>query len=200
MSEVARVYEIDYDVDRYQAISVDGDDQFTAAWRRSLGLEPGKSIMDRWTVPPLYVDRPKLLRPDIFYFVNLAITMILSKHAIEEVGHLAAMSGELLPMPFEGEVLQVLNVTEVINCLDHERTVWNEVGTAEVPAFHPHRIAEVPVFRIPENNSAVLYCWEGLGEEALEFKTAVESAGLTGLKFTEVWNTEAGGIPRKWEW
>ena len=33
-----------------------------------------------------------------------------------------------------------------------------------------------------------------------QFKMAVESAGLTGLKIVEVWNTQEGGIPRKWEW
>jgi hypothetical protein len=199
-NKIARVFEIDYDVNRFQVLLVDGDDEFIGNWRRGLRLESGASIRDSWTVPPLYVDRPRLPSPDISCLLSLGEVMVLSQRAFDEIGHLAAMSGELLPLPFEDKDLQALNVTEVMNYVDHQRTVWNEVGGADVVAFHPHRFQEVPIFRIPENNSARLYCWQGLGDEALEFKTAVESAGLTGLKFVEAWNTEEGGIPRKWEW
>ena len=136
MTEIGRVFQIGYDVNHYQALLVDGDDQFSWQWRASLRMEPGASIRDRWNPPPLYIDRPKLLRPDIFYFVNLGLCMVLSERALNAVGHLTAMSGELLPLPFEEESLQTLNVTEVINCLDRDKTIWNEVGVAEVPAFH----------------------------------------------------------------
>jgi hypothetical protein len=32
------------------------------------------------------------------------------------------MAGELLPLPYRGEEYTIVNVTECINCLDHEAT------------------------------------------------------------------------------
>ncbi len=192
-----RVFEIDFDVSRYQVLLVDGSDEFAFPYLDTMAFLEGR-LGNAWKPPPVYVDKPLLKRPDIFHLVG-ATGMVFGPRALAELERFALWVGELLPLPFESEVLQLLNVVEVINCLDEDSTVFDG-GRATVLEFHAHRIAEAPIFRIPQNQSTQLFCHEGVAEPYWEFKAAVELAGLEGLTFTEVWNDQDGGFERKPRW
>ncbi len=46
-----------------------------------------------------------------------------------------------------------------------------------------------PVFRIASQDPAHLYCVDGLGDEAVQFKRCYEANGFVGLAFEEVWRS-----------
>lgn len=179
---------------RFHTFLIDGDDDFSDPWR-DLMSSPN-SVLQRWSPPPLYADKPTLPRPDFVHFWD-GLGPVLAATVPDDVQDLLAISGEALPVDVEGERLSYLHVTEVLNVLDRDASVW-EGGAARVLEFHAHRFYEVPLFRIPENNSAQIFCLEGFGE--FELKTLVEERGLTGLRFVEVWNSVAGGVYEEPRW
>ena len=191
-----RVFEVDFDVseDHFQTLLIDGDDDFSRPWF-SLISSPN-SVWQQWRPPPLYADRPTRPRPD-FVLLWGGLGPVLAATVPQDLRDLLAISGELLPVDVEGERLSYLHVTEVLNVLDRDASVW-EGGAARVLEFHAHRFYEVPLFRIPENNSAQVFCLEGFGE--FQFKTMVEERGLTGLRFVEAWNSVVGGIRKEPRW
>lgn len=192
-----RVFQIRFELSNYQAVLIDGDDQFSSPYFRVMDFQVGR-VSDSWNPPPIYVDKPKLKRPDIFHLVG-AVGLVLTPRALDHLDRFALWVGELLPLPFRGEMLQLLNVLQVYDCLNLERTVF-EGGEATVFEFHAHRLPEAPIFRLPQNRSGQLFCHEGVGEPVWEFKSTVENAGLEGLSFDEVWNDRDGGIERKPRW
>jgi len=198
MAQTMRVFQISFDVDTYQALLVDGDDDFSFPFFKSMQFKDGP-VGDAWTPPPVYVDRPRLVRPDIFHLVG-AVGMVFGPRALVELDRFISRAGELLPIPFGEEVLGLLNVVEVIDCLDQDRTVFHGGGAATVLEFHAHRLSETPIFRIPQNQASQLFCHQGVSEPYWDFNTAVDQADLNGLVFTEVWNSEHGGLERSPRW
>jgi hypothetical protein len=106
-----------------------------------------------------------------------------------------ATAGELLPLPYEGEVYTLLNITECINCLDHEQTEWiygkstgARIGIKKY-VFHQERFSESDLFKIPETCTSEVLVVEGLKDIRDGFKYAVEASGLQGLIFELVWKS-----------
>ena len=105
-------------------------------------------------------------------------------------------SAESVQLPFENEQFALLNVTACVNCLDQDRTEW-ELGKStgkririEKYAFHYDRLPESSVFKIPETRRGEILCYEGVKDPEDELKPYVESHGITGLKFTELWASD----------
>jgi hypothetical protein len=101
-----------------------------------------------------------------------------------------------LPLPFANEDLHVVNVTECINVLDQDRTRWTVGATSgrrlsiESYAFHPDRLTETPLFKIPETAKTEIYTAAGLRNSNDEFKGRAEKFDLKGLIFEEIWSNE----------
>ncbi|MGA3081903.1 MAG: YwqG family protein [Terracidiphilus sp.] len=102
---------------------------------------------------------------------------------------------EILPIePFRGVAYYFVNVLKVVDCLDRERT--NLRGTGRVPfgnpiyQFFPEKLTDSTLFRA--KGVSPLFTVVGRPGAEVEFKTVVEQAGLTGLKFEEVWSD---GVP-----
>lgn len=49
---------------------------------------------------------------------------------------------------------------------------------------------ETTLFKIPDFNSYDIFVLEGNNDFEMEFREAVDAAGLKGLIFTEVWSDE----------
>jgi hypothetical protein len=104
------------------------------------------------------------------------------------------MAGDLLPLPYEDQEYTILNVTECINCLDHEASEWRHspfTGQRISPlryVFHPDRFSESTLFKIPETRRAEILVVEGLHDPEAEFRYAVEQGNLKGLIFEELWS------------
>jgi len=130
MNPKIEVFELDYDVNRYQALLVDG----------SLDGVPrlnGKPLSDSWTPPALYSDKPLLAEPLLWYTIVLGACFAIREASRDLLELYLTIAGELLPANVEGEPFLIENVTAVINCLDRDNTVrktpgWS-TGTSSMP-------------------------------------------------------------------
>lgn len=192
------VYRIKNDIERFQSIYIDDD-----KWQGdllSLVTFDAHPRLDKWFAPPVYVLHPKLNRGNFFSLELAAGFVVADGKASQELEDMFEMSGELLPIPYEEEMLHVVNVTECINVLDQEKTKWHVLQNSatkiyiESFAFHASRFTETPLFKIPETCKTEIYTIERCGDPECEFKARVEQAGLTGLIFQKVWSDEGEPI------
>jgi hypothetical protein len=106
------------------------------------------------------------------------------------VGVLRSMlggDGELLPLDCPGADLKVLNVLQVVDALDLERSKLvrfpstGQIMTVESHVFHAERLDGVKVFKVPEllrTEAFVTY----------EVVNLIQSVGLKGVGFRLVWD------------
>lgn len=183
-----KVYRVQNDVNRYQYFLP----QYEEDWDRL--VMDGTPKSDIWTPPPVYVYKPRHKSGDFYQFG--AGMLITNPQATEVLRTHLEMAGELLPLPFEGQIFNVLNVTECINCLDQDKTQWTygESGKTRVEiteyVFHPNRFSESPLFKIPETCRGEVLLVEGLYDPEDEFRYVVEQHGLEGLVFEELWSSD----------
>lgn len=185
-----KIYRIVADVNQYQGFSVDGDQ----VWQGDTLTFDCTPKSSKWAAPSVYVLHPKLRRGNFF---NLCPgTLVLDGQATDVLRDMLEMSGEMLPLSCKGEQFTVLNVTDCVNVLDETKTKWvygKSTGARiriERYAFHPGRLTETPLFKIPETCKSEILTFEGLKDPDDEFKPRVERLGLKGLIFEEVWDSE----------
>jgi hypothetical protein len=183
-----KVYRLRSDVNHYRYFLPEREED-------ALALEMDCTPKEEtWVPPPVFIYEPMLKAGDFYQFEGSKL--ITTLRATEVLEEFLEMAGELLPLPYGGEVYTVLNVLECINCLDHERTQWRlgpDTGEKLGPrqyAFHPDRFSESPLFKIPETCRSQILLVEGLRDPEEEFRYVVENAGLNGLVFEELWDSE----------
>lgn len=182
-----KVYRVRNNVSRFQYFLTEREEDI-------LSLKTDcSSKANTWQPPSVFIFKPRHKRGDFFHF-NSDI-LIANQKAIEVLQTFFEMSGELLPLPYKGDVYTLLNVTMCIDCLDHEKTVWlvdEATNTKILPkkyAFHKDRFVSSPIFKIPETDRGeVLIVDRDQGDE--EFRKSVESAQLQGLIFEELWSDQ----------
>ena len=115
----------------------------------------------------------------------------------KKVHHFLDPAGELLPLLYDGEKFWLFNCTECINAVNRDASEWyinpdtNKRAWVTKWAFHPERFTQ-SVFSVPELSCSGILVSEECGDPKFEFKAFVESEGLTGLVFKELWDSEAG--------
>lgn len=144
-----------------------------------------------WFPPPVFVYQPLHQKGDFYNYNSSAL--ITNPKATQALYRYLEMAGELLPLPHNGEVFTMLNVTECINCLNQQKTEWvqsKEKGDnlwIKKYVFHTDRFSESDIFKLPETCKSETLVVEGLKDPKDEFRYIVESAGLLGLLFEEIW-------------
>jgi hypothetical protein len=180
-----KVYRLKNDVNHYQYfLPADRGDLMALA----TNCRPRAAT---WSPPEVFVYMP-LLEAGDFYQFGVG-TLIASPRATEVLRGFFQESGELLPLPFEGQEYTVHNITLCINCLDQQRSTWLKTAEGEriYPTeyvFHPDRFADSALFKIPETHLREVLVVEGLRDPEDEFRAVVERAGLKGLIFQEIWS------------
>jgi hypothetical protein len=183
-----RVFRIGQDCNRYRCFfELDPDSHVLDS--ASIGV----SLADVWVPPPVYLEFPKLKVGDFLQMSDSYI--VASRKATNLLLSLFQMAGELLPLPYEDEIYTVLNVTEVVDCLDPEKTIWADTGPFkmefETMVFVPERLSKSPIFKIPERDTDDIFVTEGLLDPHNEFREIVRRERLKGLNFEEVWSSES---------
>ncbi len=142
------------------------------------------SRAETWSPPEVFLYAPYLLRGDFFHFDPAS--PIVSALAFEEFGYHLRCAGELLPLAYEGDWYSVVNTLNCVNCLDNKKTVWTmKAGQRLWPqmyAFHPDRLPESRLFKIPETYRFETLLWEDGSEE--ESIPELLTQRLTGCKLT----------------
>jgi hypothetical protein len=184
-----KVYRVDADVNNYQSFRLEDDALLLS---EMLDFD-GTSKAGIWKPPAVYILEPKLKVgnfPELF----AKAALVVDEAALAALYGLLEWSGELLPLPHEGNLYHVVNVMGCYNILDRHRTKWRyEKGRPPIDTyvFHRNRMKETPLFKIPETcRSEILTC-EGLNDPEHEFKGRVEQLGLKGLIFEELWSSES---------
>lgn len=186
-----KVYRVIADVNHHQSLALKDE----RIWDGDLLTFDCRQKRAAWKAPEVYVLRPTLRRGSFFHLCPGAL--VIDAVAAAQLEEFLEMSGELLALPHEGDVLKVLNVTECVNALDEQRTTWVRGATSgakiriERYAFFPERLMEVPLFKIPETAKSEILTVEGMKDPEDEFKFNVESLGLAGLAFEELWDSDA---------
>jgi len=154
-----------------------------------------------WRTLAVFSFKPKLMAGDFWGFEMLRSTWATTAPATEKLREFLVMAGQFLPVAFESNEFSVINVTECINCLDTTNTEWIHEKSSGRPiriakyAFHPDRMSESSIFKIPETAKSEILCYEGLKDSADEFKGFVEANHMTGIRFEEVWPTDRSQSP-----
>lgn len=185
-----KVHEVRHDANNFKSLLFE---KGILEYKHPLLKFDGECVAAQWSPPGVWCPSPRKKTGD-FWGIGSSCVPAVTLAAYPVIQTHVEMSGEALPVTFEGVELLILNVTEVNNCLDHEMCKWRDDGGRKrlnIDAgyhFCPERFTESSLFRLPETcRSARIYCVERSGDPEEDFKAAVETAGLTGLKFTQVW-------------
>jgi len=143
-----------------------------------------------WKSPSVieYADsrsRSKKKRPVADVATPGAGALVLSQRAVDALGEFLGRFGQLLLVQTAGgdEFRHFYNVTNVVRCVDVERSDKDATGAITTEAFYDINVPREPaVFKDPLTASTRLYT-NDLGRELLE--RLARDAGLTGLECGE---------------
>jgi hypothetical protein len=139
-----------------------------------------------WAVPPrikpFIEKRRKKAKPraDLSYLIAGSIT--LNEKAYQALKDFLLPFGQLLELNCEGGIEYYYNVTNLVPCIDYERSV--KTGTSVIKAvFLPDAVPEAPlIFKDPYTAGTRIYLNQA-GKE--KFEKLCADAGLFGARFVE---------------
>jgi hypothetical protein len=187
-----KVYRVMPDVNNFQKLFPDDD----KVWQTQTLLFDGTPRGPAWQAPRVSVLEPLLAKGSFLSLTSGAL--VVDATACMAILGLLEACAELLPLPYKDETLQIVNVTRCVNVLDEDHTKWvlgKSTGQRiriEKYAFKRSRLTEAPLFKIPETRRGEILTVEGLKDPEDEFKFNVESKGLSGLLFQELWDSSPG--------
>jgi hypothetical protein len=114
---------------------------------------------------------------------------LISERAMLELKSFSQNKIQFLPVTYNGnQTLYLINVIEVIDCLDRERSIIKrsyegKIITVKKHEFIKERLENADIFKIPEAINFTIYVSDNV-------KKFIEESGLIGFEFTEVWNSD----------
>lgn len=157
----------------FQSLTADPDESFRLA--RLIG----RRLWAEWTAPAVRTTRR--VKSPLSDFPHFWPTIpVFSERALAAVSPLLGDRVEALPFAVEGQSLYLINVLDVVDCLDAEQsTICRNIATGHIESvvrytFHPERVAGHHLFRIPQTAEL-----EVLVSSA--FRDAVRANELTGF-------------------
>ena len=177
-----KVFRLTTQVNRYQVFAPVSDE---AVFRLRTD---GETMEASWQPPAVFLTPPSRPRGD--FLCGFYETMITSPRATVALLAQLQAAGEVLPLPFEGETYALLNVTNVVDCLDLERAVTYPYVKSYV--FKPDVLAELPspIFKIPQTVRSEILVVEGLRNYGVHFQALISHHGLKGAMVSELWSDE----------
>ncbi len=139
-------------------------------------MAKGKPLNERWAPQEVYTYKKGKKRD--FPHLRSGFPIFIPK-VIEVVHDLIDKKVELLPLLHEELELYLGNVTEIVDCLDVEKSNPRYYEFS----FRNERIAgNETIFKIPERIHADVFVTDAFRDRVLQAK-------LKGFEFTEVWDT-----------
>jgi hypothetical protein len=156
-----------------------------------LGL--GVAYANAWRpIPAHQLKKPRKRLPEElcdFTAVAAAVDVpVLSVRAKQVVEPLLGDKAQWLPLAFEEREYWLLNLLNLVDALDEERSVIRRLPTnpdamtVKAYALRPEAVAQQWIFKVPQAPFDVLV--------TERFRSLVEDNGLTGLYFQPVWDGE----------
>jgi hypothetical protein len=183
-------FELESDPDRFQSFLLE---DVSVADRYEFD---GRPLSKLWRPPAVYSYRPRLPEGDFWDFGGGAFGTVvfavrpeaLDRHQLRQ--YLVSV-GELLPLPYGEREFAVWNLTECIDALDADASVWlhyddGERFRVESPRFRPDRLGW-NIFKVPEMPESIFAWVDDRSERQQLFKHRVEDDRLTGVIFRELY-------------
>jgi hypothetical protein len=179
-----KIFRVSADVERFQTIMPEDD----LLWESDVLRFDGKKKGNSWKAPSFFIFNPIKEYGNFFYLST--DVLVFDEKALDILGDLFEMAGEILEFELSGQPLFLLNVTECCNSLDHEKTTWSldpqsgkRIRIKEY-AFHADRFCESSIFKIPETRQAEVLTYSEVKDTADEFISRYQESSLTGLEFS----------------
>jgi hypothetical protein len=188
MLQPMKVYKIETD-DHYQRFVYDGDEERDVSpWGMGGAmLFDGFQKDSSWICPPLRIyDAHKPLGE--FFYVGPGC-LGCGERALECMRTELELAGQLLPFEADRVRGALLNIDQVVNCLDHEATEWVYGKTTGLPVrckkyvFAISHLPESTLFKIPAQVKGTVFTHLGHGDLEDSFIFKVREHKLTGLNF-----------------
>jgi hypothetical protein len=145
----------------------------------------GTTIMNCWE--PVQVDvYDKIKRSDTPTFNS---GPVLSERGVAILKDLICGSAEILPLKYKREQYYVLNVTNILDCIDYSKAQYIPFSSSGRPmvftnyAFKYEAVKNEHIFKIIEHPKSNVFVSD-------YFRNRVIESGLVGFRFEEVWNSE----------
>lgn len=173
------VYRVTADVNHFKSLHTDSFFVEFDGTRKALS----------WKVPVVYSLHPLRDEGDVWGCWFGGEVFAVNERAQEILRPFLDQSAEELPVRMKGQKLKVVNVVEVVNCLDAKKSKTTKDLPHDIQkyVFHRQRFT-FSLFKIPEQRLTHIFCVEGLNDPEHEFKGSVEANGLRGLRFDKVWS------------
>ena len=182
-----KVYEIQADITKCQLIQRDDHNEL-----HDFRCE---KIADKWIDTDWYIYNP--LDPKTHFYCSPGATLVFDQYIREsDLGDLLEMSGEVLSVEIDGGKYYFLNIIGCLNALDKTKTTYQyyedgmKSSVIDQYVFYPQRIGGNPLFKTVETCWFQVLCYEGICDPWDEFKGRYEEMELTGLMFTEIFNSD----------
>jgi len=149
--------------------------------------------IDSWTTPTLFIADPRQPIANFYQFTRNAL--VFDERARDVMLDLFEACGQIFPLDVEGlgRQLYLLNVLEVADAIDEQKSRWDINPDGERAAlldFHFRKEAlleRCSIFKIPEIFlNPVLACHDSTAGSD-DFMTRYQTEALTGLKFRKLW-------------
>jgi hypothetical protein len=188
-----RVFRLEFDEASYQSLYLDYPDD-APEWDLLERFDAGP-LKHQWVTPRAYVLEPRLPEPD-FWSLHGEPVLGFEESTLQLVRAEVEGAGELLDIDVEGRSMWLLNVLRVYNCLDTRASTIDELLGVVRYVFHPHRLAEAGLFKIPETDFLEILLLES--DDTSSLRRVVEAEGLRGVSFRLLWSAMDGpeDIPR----
>lgn len=111
-------------------------------------------------------------------------TIVLDAKARAAIGGFLSRFGQLLELHHAGETVFAFNCTNVVECVDQEKTRRDEFGTVILEAFDASKVPTEPaVFKDPSTAAVRIYANDG-AKKVIEQWSG--EAGLTGIEVVPI--------------
>lgn len=166
------------------ALVIPAAEQDDMKWWDKFG---GNGTALRWRKRPkleLYIARGrKKPKPRADLSLLTAPGFVLSAKAKDALGDFLAQFGQLLEVEVEGQIEYYYNVTNIVPCIDRDRSEKRPEGTIAKEAFNDSAVPTLPaVFKDPLTARTRIYVNDG-AKAVLEQRIA--ESGITGMHFAQ---------------
>ncbi|HET6251073.1 MAG TPA: hypothetical protein VFE47_25525 [Tepidisphaeraceae bacterium] len=151
----------------------------------------GDPIEGPWRAPKLYIPDTTKPEPDIWgCFGNPSIFAISPQLADDALRGFIDESCEEFPLRIRSREWRLINVVNVVDCLDADRSRFDPAAPAHVTDYEFLPIFSGWLWKIPQTCRTEVLTPEGMAARHDEFKGTVEKLKLTGLRFERLWRGE----------
>jgi hypothetical protein len=154
----------------------------------------GTRVGSAWNPPSVRRLYPAREQWDIAPFLG-PDGLVITEHAREVLGeHVSNLGVELLPLDFEGSRYWVINVLDVVDCLDLTNSIYpaDRPWSIEKYSFLPERFTR-SLCKLPQHRMGAPYVVEDAERSQWSFKMRVERNNLRGIVFKLVWEDRTDG-------